>query len=50
MSKPISVVRFAETVDELLKGDNAAEIDNPESQANEADDGPGPGETGGEED
>jgi two-component system cell cycle response regulator DivK len=50
VSKPISVVRFAETVDELLKGDDAAEIDNPESQANEADDGPGPGETGGEED
>ena len=50
VSKPISVVRFAETVDELLKGDDAPEIDNPESQANETDDSPGPGETGGEED
>jgi len=66
VSKPISVVRFAETVDELLKseserpknldGPNAPEqadqpeIDNPESQANQVDDGPGPGEAGGEED
>ena len=60
VSKPISVVRFAETVDQLLqnghdrtedaKRDDQAEIDNPESRANEADDGPGPGETGGEED
>jgi len=58
VSKPISVVRFAETVDQLLKnGHDAAaeaasdepEIDNPESQANESGDGPGPGETGGEE-
>jgi two-component system cell cycle response regulator DivK len=58
VSKPISVVRFAETVDQLLKnGHDAAaeaasdepEIDNPESEANESGDGPGPGETGGEE-
>jgi two-component system cell cycle response regulator DivK len=50
VSKPISVVRFAETVDELLKSENdASEIDNPESLANESDDGPGPGEAGGEE-
>ena len=58
VSKPISVVRFAETVDQLLKnGHDAAaeaasdepEIDNPESPANESGDGPGPGETGGEE-
>jgi two-component system cell cycle response regulator DivK len=50
VSKPISVVRFAETVDELLKSESdAPEIDNPESQANESDDGPGPGEAGGEE-
>ena len=59
VSKPISVVRFAETVDELLKDDHdraeqakpvdEPEIDNPESQANESDDGPGPGEPGGEE-
>ena len=51
VSKPISVVRFAETVDELLKGESdAAEIDNPESRANQEVDGPGPGEAGGEED
>jgi two-component system cell cycle response regulator DivK len=58
VSKPISVVRFAETVDQLLKGGhegigNAApdepEIDNPESGANESEDSPGPGEAGGEE-
>jgi two-component system cell cycle response regulator DivK len=54
VSKPISVVRFAETVDELLKNGHdkvgdAAEIDNPESRANESDDSPGPGEAGGEE-
>ena len=57
VSKPISVMRFAQTVDELLR-DNLAgqakpvdepEIDESESQANESDDGPGPGETGGEE-
>ena len=58
VSKPISVVRFAETVEELLKqgSDSSkaqptgeAEIDNPESRANTANDSPGPGETGGEE-
>jgi two-component system cell cycle response regulator DivK len=50
VSKPISVVRFAETVDELLKGESdTPEIDSPESLANESDDGPGPGEAGGEE-
>jgi two-component system cell cycle response regulator DivK len=59
VSKPISVVRFAETVDQLLRNghdrpdqakplDDPA-IDNPESQANESDDGPGPVESGGEE-
>jgi two-component system cell cycle response regulator DivK len=66
VSKPISVVRFAETVDELLKSEapgpddpdephaphegDEPEIDNPESRANQAGEGPGPGETGGEED
>ena len=50
VSKPISVVRFAETVDGLLKREeDASEIDNPESRANQSDEGPGPGETGGEE-
>jgi len=66
VSKPISVVRFAETVDELLKSESERpkdsdkadlreradepEIDNPESQANQSNGGPGPGEAGGEED
>ena len=60
VSKPISVVRFAETVDELLKdgkdrSDGAEpadepEIDDPESRANQVEEGPGPGEAGGEED
>jgi two-component system cell cycle response regulator DivK len=58
VSKPISVVRFAETVEQLLKDghDTAAReaattpaIDDPESKANTADDSPGPGEAGGEE-
>jgi two-component system cell cycle response regulator DivK len=59
VSKPISVVRFAETVDELLKDshnraeeakpDDEPAIDNPESKANQSEDGPGPGEAGGEE-
>jgi two-component system cell cycle response regulator DivK len=50
VAKPISVVRFAETVEQLLKlGSDAAEIDDPDSLANESDDGPGPGEAGGEE-
>jgi two-component system cell cycle response regulator DivK len=50
VSKPISVVRFAATVEELLptKGDEP-EIDEPEGWANQADDSPGPGEAGGEE-
>jgi len=46
VSKPISVMRFAETVDQLLRapaGDDVADL------ANETDDGPGPTETGGEE-
>ena len=50
VSKPISVVRFAEAVEQLLQPiDDAPEIDNPESLANQAADGPGPGEAGGEE-
>ena len=58
VSKPISVVRFAETVDQLLKDghDGSAQappdepvIDNIESRANTTVDSPGPGETGGEE-
>ena len=55
VSKPISVMKFAQTVDELLHdgggagGDDTPEIDNPESKANQVDEGPGPDEAGGEE-
>jgi two-component system cell cycle response regulator DivK len=50
VSKPISVARFAQTVDDLLKnGSDQAQIDEVESWANEADDSPGPSEAGGEE-
>jgi len=50
VSKPISVVKFAQTVDELL----ASPVDDPGGEssdgwANEGDDGPAPSETGGEE-
>ena len=51
VSKPISVVKFAQTVDELLTaghdGDPAGK--SPESGANESEDAPGEGEPGGEE-
>jgi two-component system cell cycle response regulator DivK len=51
VSKPISVARFAQTVDELLK--NGGEVVQAEmveeSWANEAGDAPGAGEAGGEE-
>jgi len=48
VSKPISVVRFAETVEELLSASSeaASELDDPSSDFV---DGPGPGEAGGEE-
>jgi two-component system cell cycle response regulator DivK len=49
VSKPISVVRFAETVDQLLKDSADGVADGVEELANESDDGPGPGEAGGEE-
>ena len=50
VSKPISVVRFAQTVEELLPASaSEGEIDAIDDSANEADDGPGPGEPGGEE-
>jgi len=47
VSKPISVMRFAQTVDELLRAEpeHEAEI----GLANESDDSPGPTEAGGEE-
>ena len=46
VSKPISVVRFAETVEQLLNQKDEPAIDD---SANDVSDGPGPGETGGEE-
>jgi two-component system cell cycle response regulator DivK len=55
VSKPISVVKFVATVEELLApklvpAGAVEEFDNAESLANDENDGPGPGETGGEED
>jgi two-component system cell cycle response regulator DivK len=52
VSKPISVMKFAQTVDELLRNGSdhgAPVVDNPESDANQSEDGPGADETGGEE-
>ena len=48
VSKPISVVRFAETVELLLKtGTDKPEIDEREASANEGAEGPGADERGG---
>jgi two-component system, cell cycle response regulator DivK len=57
VSKPISVVRFAETVEQLLKDghdqngvtDDEPVIDDPETGANQTMESPGPSEAGGEE-
>lgn len=51
VSKPISVVKFAQTVDELLKNgsDSDPTGESRASWANETDDAPGAGEPGGEE-
>jgi two-component system cell cycle response regulator DivK len=51
VSKPISVVKFAQTVDELLRDDASEDLtgESPESWANEGDGGAGPSEPGGEE-
>jgi two-component system cell cycle response regulator DivK len=51
VSKPISVMRFAETVDTLLKqgNDEAAATDKPEDPTNEGADSPGADEAGGDE-
>jgi two-component system cell cycle response regulator DivK len=54
VSKPISVMKFAQTVDELLQkpageDDDTPEIDDAESPANQIENGPGPDEAGGEE-
>ena len=53
VSKPISVVRFAETVEQLLKDGHEAAKETPimdaDSLTNESGDSPGPSEAGGEE-
>ena len=50
VSKPISVVRFAQTVDELLKEESRdAAVDALEDPASDMQESPGPGEAGGEE-
>ena len=51
VSKPISVVKFAQTVDDLLTPGPSEDAtgESQESWSNEADDSPGPSETGGEE-
>jgi two-component system cell cycle response regulator DivK len=48
VSKPISVMRFAETVDQLLRAQPDS-TDPVVSLANESEDSPGPTETGGDE-
>ena len=51
VSKPISVVRFAQTVAELLEAAGVSELARAgaDDWANEGGEGPGPGEAGGEE-
>ena len=50
VSKPISVARFAQTVEDLLKDGSADPTGELQEQwANEGADGPGVGEAGGEE-
>ncbi len=51
VSKPISVVKFAQTVDELLENGSGSDPtgESQVSWANEGDGGPGPSEAGGEE-
>ena len=49
VSKPISVAKFAQTVDELLQPAEDEVVDRFEPPANESEDSPGPTEAGGEE-
>jgi len=49
VSKPISVVRFAETVEELLSTSSEAAIEELDDPSSDFVEGPGPGEAGGEE-
>lgn len=50
VTKPISVVKFAEVVEQLLREDQLFDATGtaPESWVNESDGGPGPAEAGGE--
>jgi two-component system cell cycle response regulator DivK len=48
VSKPISVARFAQTVDDLLGNPGEEDVQSV-ALANESEDGPGPAEPGGEE-
>ena len=49
VSKPISVMRFAQTVDQLLEHGHDGEVVPEESSENDVTDAPGPDEAGGEE-
>jgi two-component system, cell cycle response regulator DivK len=50
VSKPISVVKFAQTVDELLTdASDKSAVGGLEDPASDVEEGPGPGEAGGEE-
>jgi len=49
VSKPISVVRFAQTVDELLNAGDGEKAEELVALSNESTDGPEPSEAGGEE-
>ena len=50
VSKPISVVRFAQTVDELLKDEaERTVVETLEDPASDMQESPGPGEVGGDE-
>ena len=49
VSKPISVMRFAQTVDQLLEHGHDGEIAPAESTENNESGAPGPDEAGGEE-
>jgi two-component system cell cycle response regulator DivK len=49
VSKPISVMRFAQTVEQLLKHGHDGEAPTDEELENDVNDAPGPDEAGGEE-
>ena len=49
VSKPISVVRFAQTVEELLTTSSEPPVEEPDDTTSDSVDAPGTGEAGGEE-